>query len=117
MTPTRNRGEVWVANLNPRFGTEPGKSRPVLIIQAQGLLDAEHPSTLVVPLTTRLSQGSEILRLRLKAGGGLRHDSDLLTDQIRAIDNERFTDGPLLRLDDDFMARIDDAIRKVLDLL
>ena len=30
------RGEVWLANLNPRRGTEPGKTRPVLVVQAQG---------------------------------------------------------------------------------
>ena len=46
------RGEIWLANLNPRRGTEPGKTRPVLIVQAQSLLDAVHPSTLVIPLTT-----------------------------------------------------------------
>ncbi|MGD0076085.1 MAG: type II toxin-antitoxin system PemK/MazF family toxin [Candidatus Binataceae bacterium] len=28
-----NRGEVWLANLSPRRGTEPGKTRPVLIVQ------------------------------------------------------------------------------------
>lgn len=37
------RGEVWIADLNPRSGAEPGKARPVLIVQAQALLDAEHP--------------------------------------------------------------------------
>ncbi|MDE2140360.1 MAG: type II toxin-antitoxin system PemK/MazF family toxin, partial [Gammaproteobacteria bacterium] len=40
------RGSVWLANLNPGHGTEPGKIRPVLIVQSQALLDAEHPSTL-----------------------------------------------------------------------
>jgi len=48
----RKRGEIWLANLNPRRGTEPGKTRPVVFVQAQALLDAEHPWTLVVPLTT-----------------------------------------------------------------
>jgi len=46
------RGEIWLANLNPRRGTEAGKTRPVLVVQAQSLLDAEHPSTIVLPLTT-----------------------------------------------------------------
>ena len=27
-----DRGEVWLADLNPRQGTEPGKTRPVLIV-------------------------------------------------------------------------------------
>ena len=30
----RSRGEVWLANLSPRRGTGPGKTRPVLIVQA-----------------------------------------------------------------------------------
>ena len=38
-----DRGEVWVADLNPRRGTEPGQTRPVLIVQAQALLDAGRP--------------------------------------------------------------------------
>ena len=39
----RNRGEVWLADLDPRRGTGPGKTRPVLIIQSQALLDVDHP--------------------------------------------------------------------------
>jgi len=30
------RGEVWLAHLNPWRGIEVGKTRPVLIVQAQG---------------------------------------------------------------------------------
>ena len=36
------RGEIWLANLNPQRGTEPGKTRPVLIVQSQALLDVGH---------------------------------------------------------------------------
>ena len=36
------RGDIWIANLSPRRGTEPGKTRPVLIVQAQALIDAGH---------------------------------------------------------------------------
>ena len=49
-----NFGEIWLANLNPRVGTEAGKTRPVLILQNQILLDATHPSTTILPLTTKL---------------------------------------------------------------
>ncbi len=61
------RGEVWLANLNPRRGTEPGKTRPVLIVQAQALIDAGHPSTLIAPLSTNLIDDAEPLRIRVKA--------------------------------------------------
>ena len=77
-----NRGEVRLANLAPRRGTEPGKTRPVLLVQAQGLLDAGHPSTLVVPLTTNVIDDAEPLRLRVPASQRLRRPSDLLIDQF-----------------------------------
>ncbi len=111
-----NRGEIWLANLDPRRGTEPGKTRPVLVIQAQALLDAFHPSTLVVPLTTHLVEEAEPLRIRVAAAGRLRHDSDLLIDQLRAIDNRRLTGTPMMRLSPGLMAKVGRAVLEVLDL-
>jgi mRNA interferase MazF len=111
-----NRGEVWLADLNPKRGTEPGKTRPVLIIQAQALLDAQHPSTLIVPLTTVLVEGAEPLRIRVPAAGRLRRTSDLLIDQLRAIDNRRLIEGPLTKLSATLMKRIHEAVVEVLNL-
>ena len=111
-----SRGEVWLANLNPKHETEPGKTRPVLIVQAQALFDVHHPSTLIIPLTTKLVNDTEPLRLRVAAAGRLRRDSDLLIDQLRAIDNRRLVQGPVTRLPSTFMQRVDEAIKEVLDL-
>lgn len=116
MTPKLNHGEVWLAGLNPGRGTEPGKTRPVLVVQSQALLDAEHPSTLVIPLTTRLIDDAEPLRLRLSARDRLQKDSDLLVDQLRAIDNRRLIEGPLTACPAAFMERVYDAMREVLDI-
>lgn len=110
------RGEVWLANLNPRRGTEPGKTRPVLVVQAQTLIDAGHPSTLIIPLTTNLIEDAEPLRIRVHAQSSLRRDSDLLIDQLRAIDNRVLVKGPLSRLDEATMERVADALREVLEL-
>lgn len=109
-------GEVWLANLNPGRGTEPGKMRPVLIVQGQGLLDTGHPSTLIVPLTTRLVDDAEPLRLRVPACERLDHDSDLLIDQLRAIDNQRLSAGPLARLSREDMLAVYRAIAEVLEI-
>lgn len=112
----RNHGEIWLANLNPGRGSEPGKIRPVLILQNQALLDVEHPSTLIIPLTTNLIENAEPLRLRITAQVGLEKDSDLLVDQLRAIDNKRLIEGPLLRLDDEGLVRVYQAVVEVLGL-
>jgi len=111
-----NRGEIWLADLNPPQGTEPGKVRPVLVVQAQALLDAGHPSTLIVPLTTNLVADAEPLRVRVPRLGRLRQASDLLVDQLRAVDNRRLVDGPLARLTAEQMSIVDAAVREVLDL-
>lgn len=109
-------GSVWLANLNPQRGTEPGKTRPVLIMQNQALLDVGHPSTLVIPLTTNLIDDSEPLRIRIKAVKGLEKDSDLMIDQVRAIDNKRLTSGPLAQLDAELMRQVGRAVAEVMGM-
>jgi len=111
------RGEIYLANLNPGRGSEPGKTRPVLIVQDQSLLDAEHPSSLIVPLTTQLIDDAEPLRLRIPAAGKLKQTSDLLIDQLRAIDNRRLMKGPLLKCTDTFMHHVDQCMQEVLGIL
>ena len=81
---------IYLADLNPRMGTEPGKIRPVVVLQTD-LLNNIHPSTVICPLTSRIISASDILRVHLhKKESGLDYDSDILVDQIRALDNRRF---------------------------
>ncbi len=82
--------EIWIADLNPQIGTEPGKTRPVLIIQTNLLNQIPHPSTIICPITTNVKNDSDILRVHLKKGeANLHQDCDVMIDQIRAIDNNR----------------------------
>jgi len=81
--------EIWTADLNPKFGTEPGKTRPVLILQ-NDILNQIHPSCLICPITTVTRNNVSILRVNiLKKSSGLKKDSAVMIDQIRAIDNKR----------------------------
>jgi mRNA interferase MazF len=116
MTPTFNHGEIWLANLNPTKGTEPGKTRPVLLFQNQILLDIKHPSTLIIPLTTQLIDNAEPLRLRILAQEKLEKDSDLLIDQIRSIDNKRLISGPLMSCDRIFLQKIYELVIEVIGI-
>ena len=81
--------EIWIADLNPTIGTEPGKVRPVIIIQTD-LLNRHHPSSIICPITTNIRKESEILRVHIKKGCcGLEESCDIMIDQVRAIDNKR----------------------------
>ena len=110
-----NQYEVWIADLEPRFGTESGKARPVVVIQTD-LLNNLHPSTIVCPITTNVNPESEILRVHLKKGtSNLNEDCDILIDQIRAIDNKRFSKR-LGKLPENIIAEIKNNISAVLVL-
>ena len=106
--------DIWLANLNPTKGTEPGKTRPVVIIQTD-LLNDEHLSTLVCPVTTNINPEIEILRVHLNKGQ-LDKPSDVLIDQIRAIDNRRLIKR-LGSLTKDQIAKLKENIKIVLDLV
>jgi len=82
--------EIWIADLNPQIGTETGKTRPVLAVQTNLLNRIPHPSTIICPITTNVKMESEILRVHLKKGtANIQEDSDIMIDQLRAIDNKR----------------------------
>lgn len=82
--------EIWIADLNPQIGTEPGKTRPVLVIQTNLLNKIPHPSTIVCPITTKVEKDADILRVHIKKGmAHLNENCDIMIDQMRAIDNSR----------------------------
>ena len=57
--------DIWLADLNPTIGTEPGKTRPVVIMQTN-LLNETHTSTIICPITTNVLNNTQILRIHLK---------------------------------------------------
>ena len=80
--------DIWIADLNPRCGTESGKVRPVVVVQTD-LLNDFHPSTLVCPVTTNVHPAASILRVHLRSGKRLHQQCDIMVDRLRAIDNRR----------------------------
>ncbi len=108
--------EIWIADLNPRFGTETGKTRPVVVVQTD-YLNKVHPSTIICPITTNVKPDSEILRVHLKKGmARLKEDCDVMIDQIRAIDNKRFIKR-VGELSPEIGEQIKNNIAAVLDML
>jgi len=106
--------DIWIADLEPQRGTETDKIRPVLIVQTNLLKD--HPSTIICPITRNVAPESDILRVHLKKGtANLKRDSDIMIDQIRAIDNRRLT-TKLGDLPQDLQIKVKENIRIVLDL-
>jgi mRNA interferase MazF len=107
--------EIWVADLIPQIGTEPGKTRPVLVVQTNLLNKVSHPSTVICPLTTNVEEQSEILRVHLKKGmANLDENCDIMIDQIRAIDNNRLI-RKIGDLPPDLSEKVKENIQIILD--
>ena len=109
------RGLLYLADLNPRLGTEPGKIRPVLVIQTDLLNETRHPSTWVLPCTTRLS-GENLLRVPLpRSIAGNREACEIMIDQSRAIDNRRLVRS-LRSLPPPLLREVEEKLRRLADL-
>lgn len=108
--------EIWIADLNPQQGTEPGKTRPVLIVQTNLLNKIPHPSTIICPITSNIEKEADILRVHLKKGmANLQENCDIMIDQIRAIDNKRLI-KKIGTLPDDLIGLVKECISISLDL-
>ena len=109
------RGVLYLADLSPRAGTEPGKVRPVLVVQTDLLNEAGHPSTWVLPCTTRLT-GENLLRVVLpRSIAGNREECEVMVDQSRAIDNRRLVRA-LKPLPKSILAEVVEKLRRLGDL-
>lgn len=110
------RFEIWLADLNPQIGTEPGKTRPVLVVQTNLLNKIPHPSTIICPVTTNIQKESEILRVHIEKGtANLNENCDIMIDQVRAIDNKRLI-KKLGELPDSLATKVKENMAIILDL-
>lgn len=110
------RGEIWVAHLEPKRGTEVGKARPVLVVQEDRLTDAGMPTVLVVPLTTQLWSEYEPIRARIGAREALREDCHAMVEHVRSLDRSRLRQGPLTIITPEEMAAVERSLLVVLGL-
>ena len=109
-----NRASIYLAKLYPSKGHEPGKTRPVLVLQTNMLNHIGHTTVIVVPLTTKLIDGSYPLRYRVNKRDKLLEVSELLCDQIRAIDINRLIDDELASLSKKEMFEVEQQIQAIL---
>jgi mRNA interferase MazF len=110
------RGEVWTANLNPSRGQEIGKIRPVLILQADELIEVGTPMIVVLPLTRQVNPDFKLWRIGVPARDKLRQDCQIVVDQPRALDRTRLGDGPLTVLTALELAAVERSLRVVLGM-
>jgi mRNA interferase MazF len=81
-----NRGDIYLADLNPVRGSQQAGTRPVLIYKHSWLLKRSR-TVIIIPFTTNLKMQNLPSCLLIKSGeGDLQRNSVALCHQIRALD-------------------------------
>jgi mRNA interferase MazF len=111
------RGEIWVAKLNSNRGNEVGKIRPVLILQADFLIQQGEPTIIVLPLTTQVRPSKEPLHVTIPARDRFRQSCQVMPEQPRTLDRMRLVEGPLTMLSPAELRAVEASFRAVTGLL
>src|SRR6266436_5261058 len=111
------RGEIYLTALDPTLGREIQKTRPALIVQ-NDVSNRLSQITIVAPITSTVRFPLSPVHVLLAAdqSTGLSVTSVALLNQIRAVDRRRLIKR-LGTVDDDALARADDAIKISLGLV
>ncbi|MEK7521289.1 MAG: type II toxin-antitoxin system PemK/MazF family toxin [Patescibacteria group bacterium] len=107
------RGEIWIANLDPGFGTEIRKKRPVLII-SNNTINSYWPKIVAIPITTKVYYPG-IEKVAIGKESGVKQESEILTTEIRSIDRKRLVEK-VGKINDEKMSEVEIALKAVLDI-
>lgn len=110
------RGDVFMANLEPRAGSEQGGTRPIVVV-SRDAINKNSPVVVICPITDAANKKKIYpSHVRVPSGkGGLRMDSVVVCEQVRAISNTRLCDR-LGNFDRTVMTSIEAALKITLDL-
>ena len=110
------RGEVWWANLERPFGSEPGYRRPVVIIQSDTFNQSRISTVIIAVITSNMKLADSPGNISLEARtADLTRESVVNVSQLITIDRRRLTER-LGQLPPERIAAVDAGLRRILSL-
>jgi len=113
------RGEVYIAELEPRSGSEQRGRRPVVVVSNNAFNKvANWQSVIVVPVTSsRVQSKKGPTGILLPAGtAGLAKDSVVLCHQVTTLDRKKIH-KKIGKLSAKQRGEVDDGLKAALDIL
>ena len=115
MPPLPNRGEIWLADLNPTRGHEQAGARPVLIVSTRTFSHGPAGLVFILPLT-RTDRRIPFHVAIDPPEGGISARSYILCDAIRSIAKDRLGPTPWGSVSAATLQKVDDNLRILMDL-
>ena len=112
------RGEVWIAVLEPRSGSEQSGRRPVIIVSHDSFNTTQTwRSIIVVPVSTSVNQArrSDTSIPVFQGEGGLTEDSVALCHQVTTLDRSKLQIH-LGVLSTEILASIEEGLKAAMDM-
>ena len=108
------RGQIFIANLNPSFGREIHKKRPVLII-SNDQINGIYPIVIVIPFSSIVPKfiGPDVVKFVDQKG--LNKESVLVVNQILSVDKDRLL-KKVGRISKTKMDQVEQSLKNVLGL-
>ena len=109
------RGEIYLADLDPHYGSEQGGKRPVIVIQ-NNTGNKFAPTVIVAAVTSKVSKKpNQPTHVLIEQNPAFSRPSVVLLEQIFTIDKERIQ-RLLGQTTPDEMHQINEALMNSLDL-
>lgn len=70
-------------------GSEQRNTRPAIIVQ-NDVGNAHSPTTVIVPLSTKIKPSMATTHVKITSKQGVRDESEALCEQLRVVDKSRF---------------------------
>ncbi|MGQ0570166.1 MAG: type II toxin-antitoxin system PemK/MazF family toxin [Armatimonadota bacterium] len=108
------RGDIWLADLNPTRGREQAGQRPVLVFSVDEFNEGPAELIVVLPITSTI-RPIPLHVVVQPPEGGLKVQSRILTNAIRSMSKERL----VVRwgaVSPETMAAVEDRVRTLLGL-
>ncbi len=109
-----NRGEIWLADLDPTRGREQAGRRPVLVVSVSAFNQSKAGLVVIVPVTST-ARGIPWHVNVTPPAGGVRNASFLMCEALRSVSTDRLVKRWGI-LPSSVLEEVEDRLRILLDL-
>ena len=110
------QGGVYLARLDPAKAAEVGKIRPVIVLNAQPILDVIPPIIFICPLSSQSHPAFASLHIKLLPRDNLQVDSFALVEHCRSISTRRIVHPRLAHIHPAELDAIFHALQRLLGM-
>jgi mRNA interferase MazF len=114
MTPSPQRGDIWLLDLDPTRGHEQAGRRPALIFSVDVFNAGPADLVFVIPITSKLRPIPTQVALH-PPEGGVKVESAILCDALRSVAKQRLC-AKWGRVGPDTLHEVEDRVRILLGL-